>query len=162
LREARQAFLRLMRAHRFVLAHIPENLRLNVFIPGIVGITIQGIVVHGELRETIHDVSGRRGMGLGKGARLDEPQPQVFQDSLNDLPAFDEADDPHGSPTLRTGQGIDLPRSSGGQAPIFWKNVAQFFRYSYSTGQGGAGDWTIFMTISKKGVSRTQERGAVL
>jgi len=32
----------------------------------------------------------------------------VFQDGLDDLPVFDEADDPHGSPTLRTAQGIDL------------------------------------------------------
>ena len=38
----------------------------------------------------------------------DEPQPQVFQDGLDDLPVFDEADDPHDSPTLRTSQGIDL------------------------------------------------------
>jgi len=55
----------------------------------------------------------------------------VFQDGLDDLPVFDEADDPHDSPTLRTGQGIDLPRSSRGQAPIFWINRAQFFRYSF-------------------------------
>ncbi|OGP49121.1 MAG: hypothetical protein A3K30_04590 [Deltaproteobacteria bacterium RBG_13_51_10] len=27
--------------------------------------------------------------------------------------------------------GIDLPRSSRGQAPIFWINRAQFFRYSF-------------------------------
>ena len=32
----------------------------------------------------------------------------MFQDGLDDLPVFGEADDPHGSPTLRTGQGIDL------------------------------------------------------
>ncbi len=27
----------------------------------------------------------------------------MFQDGLDDLPVFDEADDPHDSPTLRTG-----------------------------------------------------------
>ena len=32
----------------------------------------------------------------------------MFQDGLDDLPVFDEADDPHGPPALRTGQGIDL------------------------------------------------------
>jgi len=32
----------------------------------------------------------------------------VFQDGLDDFPVFDEADDPHGSPALRTGQRIDL------------------------------------------------------
>jgi len=32
----------------------------------------------------------------------------MFQAGLDDLPVFDEADDPHGSPTLRTGQRIDL------------------------------------------------------
>ena len=34
-------------------------------IPGIVGVTIRVIVVHGELRERISEVSGRRSMGLG-------------------------------------------------------------------------------------------------
>ena len=135
-----------MRAHRFVLAHIPENLRLNVFIPGIVGITIQGIVVHGELRETIHDVSGRRGMGLGKGARLDEPQPQVFQDSLNDLPAFDEADDPHGSPTLRTTQGIgsvDLLDQPGPVLPVFHRTFLKKMWMDASFCPNGEIRWTI-------------------
>jgi hypothetical protein len=33
-----------------------------VSIPGIVGITIKVIAVHGKLREMIQDVSGRRGM----------------------------------------------------------------------------------------------------
>jgi len=47
-------------------------------------------------------------MGLGSGSWFDEPQPQVFQDGLDDLPVFDEADDLHDSSTLRTGQGIDL------------------------------------------------------
>jgi len=55
----------------------------------------------------------------------------VFQEGLDDLPVFDEADDLHGFPTLRTGQGIGLPRSSRGQAPIFWNSRAQFFRYSF-------------------------------
>ena len=32
----------------------------------------------------------------------------MFQDGLNDLPVLDEAKDPHDSPTLRTGEGIDL------------------------------------------------------
>jgi hypothetical protein len=31
-------------------------------MPGIVGITIKVIAVHGKLREMIQDVSGRRGM----------------------------------------------------------------------------------------------------
>ena len=47
-------------------------------------------------------------MGLGRGSSFNEPQPQVFQDGLDDLPVFDEADDPHDSPTLRKSQGIDL------------------------------------------------------
>jgi len=32
---------------------------------------------------------------------------------------------------LWAGQGIDLPRPSRGQAPIFWISRAQFFRYSF-------------------------------
>ena len=64
--EDRQAFLRLIRAHRFLLPPIPHLLfRLKVSIPGIVGVTIKVIVVHGELREMIPDVSGRWDMGLG-------------------------------------------------------------------------------------------------
>jgi len=39
-------------------------LRLRASIPGVVGLTIKMIVVHGDLRETIKDVSGRGGMGL--------------------------------------------------------------------------------------------------
>jgi hypothetical protein len=72
-------------------------------------------------------VQGRWGMGLGSGSCFNEPQPQVFQDGLDDLPVLNETDDPHGSPTpfdrlrtsFRAGQGINLPRSSRGQAPIF-------------------------------------------
>ena len=56
----------------------------------------------------IHDVSGRQGMGLGSRSWFGKPEPQVFQDGLDDLPGFYEADDPHGSPTLRTSQGIGL------------------------------------------------------
>ena len=64
--EVRQAVLRLIGAHRFLpppIAHL--LLRLKVSIPGIVGVTIKVIVVPGELRERIPDVSGRRSMGLG-------------------------------------------------------------------------------------------------
>jgi len=67
-------------------------------------------------------------MGLGRRFRFDKPEAHVFQERLDGLPAFDEADDAHDSPTLRAGQGIDLPRSSRGQAPIFWISRAQFFR----------------------------------
>jgi hypothetical protein len=45
---------------------------------------------------------------LGAGGGFNEPQPQVLQDGLDDFPVFDDADEPHDSPTLRTGQGIDL------------------------------------------------------
>jgi hypothetical protein len=55
----------LLRAHLFLLLSIPHLLlRLKVSVPGIVGVTIEVIVVHGELREMIHDVSGRRSVGL--------------------------------------------------------------------------------------------------
>ena len=47
-------------------------------------------------------------MGLGSGSCFDEPKPQMFQDGLDDLPAFDKPDVPPGSPTLRTSQEIDL------------------------------------------------------
>ena len=32
----------------------------------------------------------------------------MFQDGLDDLPVFNETDDPHDSPALRAGQGINL------------------------------------------------------
>ncbi len=69
--EDRQAFLRLIGAHRGSSGHTGSfrpvflTLRLKVSIPGIVGVTIKGIVVHGELRERISEVSGRWDMGLG-------------------------------------------------------------------------------------------------
>jgi hypothetical protein len=34
-------------------------LRLKVSLPGVVGVTIKAIVVHGDLRETIRNVSGK-------------------------------------------------------------------------------------------------------
>ena len=67
--EDRQAFLRLIRTHRFLLPPIPHLLlRLKVSIPGVVGVTIKVIIVHGELRERISEVSGRRSMDLGSGS----------------------------------------------------------------------------------------------
>ena len=50
--EVWQTLLRLIRAHRFLLPPVPHLLlRLKVSIPGVVGVTIKVIVVHGELRE---------------------------------------------------------------------------------------------------------------
>jgi len=62
----------------------------------------------------------------------------VFQDGLDDLPVFNAADDPHGSPTsferlrtgFRAGQGIDLPDPVG-RGSIFRIGRAQFFRYPF-------------------------------
>jgi len=54
-----------------------RSLRLKVIVPGVVGLAIKMVVVHGERREMIQDVSGRpwtvlvegkRGMGLGSGS----------------------------------------------------------------------------------------------
>jgi len=48
-------------------------------------------------------------MGLGSESYFDEPKAQMFQDGLDDLPAFDKPDVPAGSPkTLRTSQEINL------------------------------------------------------
>ena len=60
LREASQAILRVIRAHRFpppLILHL--FLRLNIRIPGVVGVSIKVIIVPGELRELIQDVAGR-------------------------------------------------------------------------------------------------------
>jgi hypothetical protein len=60
LGEARQAFLRPIRAHRFLLPPIPHLFsRLKVSIPGIVGVPMKAIVVHGKLRKMVQDLSGR-------------------------------------------------------------------------------------------------------
>jgi len=57
-----------------------------------------------NLRELLTDKNSLRGgMGLGSGSCFTESQPQVFQDSLDDLPVFDETDDAQDSPTLRAG-----------------------------------------------------------
>ena len=58
--EVRQVFLRLIRTHRFLPPPIPHLfLRLKVSIPGVVRVPIKVIVIHGDLREMIQDVSGR-------------------------------------------------------------------------------------------------------
>ncbi len=48
----------------------------------------------------------------------------VFQDGLNDLPVFDEADDLHDSPTLRTGP--DLLDQPGPVFPVFLRTLIGF------------------------------------
>jgi len=53
----------------------------------------------------------------------------VLQDGFDDLPVFDEADDPHGSPTIRTGQGIDLVDlldQPGPVLPVFLRTLIGF------------------------------------
>ena len=53
----------------------------------------------------------------------------MFQDGLDDLPVFDEADDPHDSPTLRAGQGIDLVNllnQPGPVLPVFLQTLIRF------------------------------------
>ena len=53
----------------------------------------------------------------------------MFQDRLNDLPVFDEADDPHDSPTLRAGQGvyfINLLNQPGPVLPVFLRTLIGF------------------------------------
>jgi hypothetical protein len=53
----------------------------------------------------------------------------MFQDGLDDLPVFDEADDSHDSPTLRAGQRIDFvdflnePRPV---LPVFLRTLIDF------------------------------------
>jgi len=55
---------------------------LKVSIPGVVGVPVKVIVVHGELREMIQDVSGRWGMGLGIGFDLTSQCPRGFRMAL--------------------------------------------------------------------------------
>ncbi|MDD1777893.1 MAG: hypothetical protein LUQ65_06950 [Candidatus Helarchaeota archaeon] len=53
----------------------------------------------------------------------------MFQDGLDDLPVFDEADDPDDSPTLRTSQGIDpvdLLNQPGPVFPVFLRTFIGF------------------------------------
>jgi hypothetical protein len=86
--EVPQAVLRLIRAHRFLARPIALLfLRLEVSLPGVVGVAVKVIVVPGELREMLQDVSGRPravlvpsrwGMGLGSRFRFDQPEPQTF------------------------------------------------------------------------------------
>jgi hypothetical protein len=55
--EAAQAFLRLLGAHRFLPSLILHLLlTLEVSLPGVVGVPMKVIVVHGDLRERIQDV----------------------------------------------------------------------------------------------------------
>jgi hypothetical protein len=136
--EARQAFLRLIWARRLLPPPILHLfLRLKVSIPGIVRVPKKVIIVPGDLREMIQNVSSGWGMGLGSGfpyqvrdrVWFNEPQPHVFQDGLDDLWVFVEADDPHGSPTLRASQGIDLVdflNESGPVLPIFLRTLIRF------------------------------------
>jgi hypothetical protein len=53
----------------------------------------------------------------------------VFQDGLDDLPVFDESDELHDSPTLRTSQGIDLVDllgQPGSGLPVFFRTFIGF------------------------------------
>ena len=53
----------------------------------------------------------------------------MFQDGLDDLRVFDKADDPHASPTLRAGQGIDLVdflNEPGPVLPVFLRTLIGF------------------------------------
>ena len=53
----------------------------------------------------------------------------MFQDGLDDLPVFDEAEDPHDSPTLRASQGIDLVDlldQPGPVLPVFLRTLIRF------------------------------------
>ena len=69
--EARQAFLGLIRAHRFLPPLIPHLfLRLKVSIPGVVRVPIKVIVVPEKLREGIPGISGKWGMGLERGENI--------------------------------------------------------------------------------------------
>jgi len=43
----------------------------------------------------------------------------VFQDGLDDLPVFNEADDSHNSPTLGAGQGINFVNLLNQPRPVF-------------------------------------------
>jgi hypothetical protein len=36
-------------------------------------------------------------MGLGRGSKPGEPQPRIFREGRDNLPVFDEADDPQPS-----------------------------------------------------------------
>ena len=68
-------------------------------------------------------------MGLGGGFRSDQPEAQVFQDGLDDLSVFNEADDAHDSLALRAGQGIDLIdflNEPGPVLPIFLRTSIGF------------------------------------
>jgi hypothetical protein len=60
-------------------------------------------------------------MALGNRFRFAQPEAQMFQDGLDDLPVFNE-DDAHDSPTLRAGQGIDFVdflNEPGSVLPVF-------------------------------------------
>jgi len=70
---ARWAFLRLIQAHRFLPPDSLSFLATEGKHPRGSRILRKVIVVHGELREMIPDVSGRRGIGLGNCSCLDKP-----------------------------------------------------------------------------------------
>jgi hypothetical protein len=53
----------------------------------------------------------------------------VFQDGLDDLLVFNEGQDPHNSPPLWTGQGIDFVdflNEPGPVLPIFFRTLIRF------------------------------------
>lgn len=136
LGEVRQAFLRLIMALPFLpppIAHL--FLRLKVILLGIVRVTIKEIVVHGELGERIHKVSGRRGWAFGVGSRikhgtgfdLTNHSPRCFRmvwmtswSSMKLMIRMAPRHPRFREDKLGASKGTDLPRSSRRQAPIFW------------------------------------------
>ena len=62
--------------------------------------------------------AGGAWMGLGSRFRFDKPEAQVFQDGLDDLPVFNETDNPHDSPTSPLSRGQASGRSGDHPSPI--------------------------------------------
>ena len=67
----------------------------------------------------------------------------MFQDGLGDLPVFDEADDPHDSPTLRAGQGINFVNLLNQPRPVLPVFLRTFIGFQ------DAGGAVVFVGVRK-------------
>ena len=79
-----------------------------MFIPGVIGVAVEGISVFLEMEIDSGVFSDWRVMDFRRRPGPNEPDAQVIEDGPDHRRVFDAAADPHGALTLRTDQGIDF------------------------------------------------------
>ena len=67
---------------------------------------------------------------FGWRSGLNLPKTEMVENFFYDILTLDDGNNAHPPVALGAGEGVYLPGSGPGQAPIFWMSLAQFLRYS--------------------------------